>query len=125
MKSMEATDCNSKESAWCTGDLADPWVRKIPWGREWTLPEFLPGEILWDEELADLQSHAVAEWDTTATNTEQAHSLEKSHGCDNKGLESGREWLGICALKRHCHRFKFPLLYYCENSGNYLTFHYL
>ena len=35
----------------------DPWVRKIPWRREWqpTLV-FLPGESLWTEEPGRLQS---------------------------------------------------------------------
>ena len=27
------------------GDLFDPWVRKIPWGRKWQpIPVFLPGK---------------------------------------------------------------------------------
>jgi len=33
------SDCNA-------GDCFNPWVRKIPWGREWQpTPVFLPGEF--------------------------------------------------------------------------------
>ena len=35
----------------------DPWVRKIPWRREWQpTPVFLPGESSWTEEPGELQS---------------------------------------------------------------------
>ena len=38
-------------------DRFDPWVRKIPWRREWQLtPVFLPGESPWTEEPCGLQS---------------------------------------------------------------------
>ena len=34
----------------------DPWVRKIPWRREWLpTPVFWPGESLWTEEPGGLQ----------------------------------------------------------------------
>ena len=29
----------------CRGPRFDPWVRKIPWRREWQPPVFLPGEF--------------------------------------------------------------------------------
>ena len=35
----------------------DPWVRKIPWRREWLpMPVFLPGESPWTEKPGGLQS---------------------------------------------------------------------
>ena len=35
----------SKESACNAGDLDDPWIRNIPWRREWLrTPVFLPGK---------------------------------------------------------------------------------
>jgi len=39
---------NNKESTWleCRRSGFDPWVRKIPWKREWlSTPVFLPGEF--------------------------------------------------------------------------------
>ena len=34
----------------------DPWVRKIPWKREWQpIPVFLPGKIPWTEEPGGLE----------------------------------------------------------------------
>ena len=45
---------DSKESACNAGD---PWVGKMPWGREWQpTPVFLSGESLWTEERGGLQS---------------------------------------------------------------------
>ena len=40
------------------GDLGFlPWIRKIPWRREWLpTPIFLPGEFPWTEEPGELQS---------------------------------------------------------------------
>ena len=39
-------DSHSKESACNGGDGFDPWVRKIPWRREWLpIPVFLPREF--------------------------------------------------------------------------------
>ena len=38
----------------------NPWVRNIPWRREWLpTPVFLPGESLWTEESGGLQSSSV------------------------------------------------------------------
>ena len=40
----------------CKRARFDPWVRKIPWRRAWQpTPGFLPGKILWTEELGRLQ----------------------------------------------------------------------
>ena len=41
----------------CRRSVFDPWVRKIPWRREWLpTPVFLPGESPWTEEPGGLQS---------------------------------------------------------------------
>jgi len=38
----------------------DPWVRKIPWRREWLLsPVFLPGEFYGQKSLAGYIVHGV------------------------------------------------------------------
>ena len=48
--------CNgsgSKESACNAGDLDDPWIRNIPWRREWLrTPVFLSGESHGQRSLA-------------------------------------------------------------------------
>jgi len=39
----------------------DPWVRKIPWRRQWaTHSSIFAWEIPWTEELGGLQFHGVA-----------------------------------------------------------------
>jgi len=45
---------DGKESAWNVGDPGfDPWVRKVPWIREWLpTPVFLPGEFHGQRSLA-------------------------------------------------------------------------
>ena len=44
---------DGKDSAWKVGDRIDPWVEKIPWGREWQpTPVFLPGEFQGQRSLA-------------------------------------------------------------------------
>ena len=45
--------------------MFDPWVRKIPWRREWQFsPVFLPGESH-DRETWQATVYVVAELDTT------------------------------------------------------------
>ena len=45
-----------ESSCLCRRREFDPWVRKIPWRREWQLtPVFLPGESPWTEEPGRLQ----------------------------------------------------------------------
>ena len=47
----------SKESAHNTGDWFDPWVKKMPWKREWQpTTVFLSGESQWTEEPGGIQS---------------------------------------------------------------------
>ena len=42
-----------KDSACNAGDQSDPWIRKIPWRREWLpTPVFLPGESHGQRSLA-------------------------------------------------------------------------
>ena len=42
-----------KESACNVGDTFSPWVRKIPWRREWQpIPVFLPGKSHGQRSLA-------------------------------------------------------------------------
>ena len=44
----------------------DPWVRKIPWRREWQpTPEFLPGESHGQRSLAGYNLWGSKESDTT------------------------------------------------------------
>ena len=46
--------------------LFDPWVRKIPWRREWLpTPAFLPGESHGQRSLAGYSSWGCKESDTT------------------------------------------------------------
>ena len=45
--------------------LFDPWVRKIPWRREWLpTPAFLPGESHGQRSLAGYSSWGCKELDT-------------------------------------------------------------
>ena len=54
------------ESAYNAGDGFDPWVWKIPWGREWlATPVFLPGEFHKQRRLAGYSPWGHKEWDTT------------------------------------------------------------
>ena len=57
---------SSKESACKAGDGFDPWVRKIPWRREW-LPSavFLPGESHGQRSLVGYSLWGHKESDTT------------------------------------------------------------
>ena len=44
----------------------DPWVRKIPWKREWQpTPVFLPGEFHGQRSLVDYSAWSLKEVDTT------------------------------------------------------------
>ena len=58
---------DGKESASNEGDPAfHPWVRKIPWRREWLpTPVFLPGEVPGQRSLVGYSPWASKEWDTT------------------------------------------------------------
>ena len=48
----------------------DPWVRKIPWRREWLpTPVFLPGEFQGQRSLAGYSPWAHKESDTTEPHT--------------------------------------------------------
>ena len=50
----DARDADSKTEK---GDRFHPWVRNIPWGREWQpTPVFLAWKIPWTEEPSRLQS---------------------------------------------------------------------
>ena len=56
---------DSKESACNVGGL-DPWVRKIPWRREWLhTPVLLPGEFHGQRSPADYSPWGHKESDTT------------------------------------------------------------
>ena len=58
---------DSKESASNEGDpVFNPWVRKIPWRREWQpTPVFLPGEPHGQRSLVDYSPWGCEESDTT------------------------------------------------------------
>ena len=61
--------------------MFDPWVRKIPWRREWQPLEkgmaehsrILAWRIPWTEEPAGLQSTGLKESDTTEHRTMSLH----------------------------------------------------
>ena len=56
---------DSKESACNAGD-PNPWVGKIPWGREWQpSPVFLSGKFHGQRSLAGHNPWGRKEWDTT------------------------------------------------------------
>ena len=51
----------------------DPWVRKIPWRREWQLtPVFLPGESRGQRSLVGYSPESHKNWDTTERLTLEA-----------------------------------------------------
>ena len=55
-----------KESASSAGDMGNPWVRKIPWRREWQhTPVFLPGESHRQRSLVGYSPWGHRESDTT------------------------------------------------------------
>ena len=55
---------DGKESACMQETLSDPWVRKIPWRREWqNTPVFLPGKSHGQRSLAGT-AHGVAKRQT-------------------------------------------------------------
>ena len=59
---------DGKESTCNVGKPArfDPWVRKIPWRREWqTTPVFLPGEFHGQRSLESYSSWGHKELNTT------------------------------------------------------------
>ena len=62
-----SADSGGKESAWqCRRSRFDPWVRKIPWRREWLpTPVFLPGESHERRSLLDYIPRGHIELDTT------------------------------------------------------------
>ena len=51
----------------CRGYGFSPWVRKIPWGREWqpTPVFFLPGKPHGQRSLVGYSPQACKEWDMT------------------------------------------------------------
>ena len=50
----------------CRRPRFDPWVRKMPWRREWlTTPIFLPGEVHGQRSLAGYSPWCCKESDTT------------------------------------------------------------
>ena len=57
---------DGKESTCNTGDLFDPWVRKIPWRREWLpTPVFMPGKSHGQRSLAGYRPWGHKELDMT------------------------------------------------------------
>ena len=62
-----------------------PWVRKIPWRREWLpTPIFLPGESLGQRSLGSYSPRGHKELDTT-------EQLTLSHFKDRQHLTNGNE----------------------------------
>ena len=58
-----------KESACNTEDQVQPWVRKIPWRKEWqSTPVFLPGEFHGQRSLLDYSPWACRVGQDWATN---------------------------------------------------------
>ena len=61
-------DSDGKESACSAGDGFEPWVRKIPWRREWLpTPVFLPGKSHGQRSLVGYSPWGHKESDTTTT----------------------------------------------------------
>ena len=60
-------DSDSKESACSAGESRyNPWVRKIPWRREWLpTPAFLPGKSHGQRSLVGYSPRSCRESDTT------------------------------------------------------------
>ena len=62
----------------------DPWVRKIPWRREWqNTPVFLPGEFHGQRSLAGYSPGGYKELDTT-------EQLSRAHSKDISNLQNIR-----------------------------------
>ena len=56
----------------------DPWVRKMPWRREWQpTPIFLAWKIPWTEEPGQIQSMGHKKSNTTEYNTVTVYQLEE------------------------------------------------
>ena len=80
---MYLTFCNPRSPVWlpwwlsrkesglqCRRPRFDPWVRKIPWRREWLPPPvFLPGEIHGQRSLGGYSPRGCKELDTTERQT--------------------------------------------------------
>ena len=67
-------DSDGKESACNAGDGFDPWVRKIPWRREWLpTPVFLPGKSYGQRSLMSYSSWGHKESDVTKQLSTQQH----------------------------------------------------
>ena len=81
----------------------DPWVKKIPWRREW-LPTsvFLPGEFHGQRSLVSYSSWHCKELDMTKAQ----HSVNKDHGICSHHFMANRwrnsDWLYFGGLQNHC-----------------------
>ena len=79
----------------------DPWVRKIPWRREWLhTPVFLPGESPGQRSLAGYSPQLCKELDMTEM-TQHTHMLNNRFSIQTKELYTGRKsHLGLSKLGR-------------------------
>ena len=81
----------------CGRPRFDPWVRKIPWRREWQpTPVFLPGEFHWLRSLVSYSPWSrrepdMAEWLThnTHTHTLKLHSQSSSVNMEGNHTRAG------------------------------------
>ena len=70
---------DGKESAYNAGDLLgfNPWVRKIPWRKEWQpIPVFLPGKFQGQRNLVGYSPWVCKESDMTEWLTPQPLNIE-------------------------------------------------
>ena len=87
---------DDKESA-CNagGPRFNPWVRKIPWRKEWLpTPVFLPGESPWTEEPGSYSPCGRKESDMTEHACTHARGQKKTkflRNAPDEGLKEGDE----------------------------------
>ena len=81
------SDSEVKNLQQCRRCGFDPWVRKIPWRREWQpIPVFLPGKFHGQRSLAGYGPQGLKELDTT----KHTHSTPKA---SEKFLQSSQQCL--------------------------------
>ena len=84
-----------------TEEQVDPWVRKIPWKREWLpTPIFLPGEYHGQRSLAGYSPRDCMESDTAVSNI---HFKEEGMQVTSMKKEQKNEHLrSVCYRPRLC-----------------------
>ena len=84
----------------CKRPRFDPWIRKMPWRREWQpTPVFLPGEFPWTEKPGGLQHMGSQRVDGTEVTEHSSCSFPSRvpSGC-TVGVAAVAEGLGVGSL---------------------------